>query len=312
MPPAGADELLGSLIGQQAELASLRELLIKRTGGNPFFIEEIVRSLAETGALVGSPGAYTLGTAIDAVRVPSTVRTVLAERVDRLPMAEKQLLQTAAVIGVVVPLRLLQAVTGLPDEEIQHYLFDLQASEFLFESNLFPDLEYSFKHALTGEVVYGALLHDRRTTLHASIVRTLEKLAGDNPSDHVEALAHHAFQAELWDVAVRYLRQAGAKAMSRSAFLESVANYRNAFTALTHIPIRRTNLPKKSIFISTRATCFSCLATRKPSPSTYKRLSRWRRGWAMNSAWRACLIFSIAITVWQATRSAPSRSASGR
>ena len=149
MPPAGADELLGSLIGQQAELASLRELLIKRTGGNPFFIEEIVRSLAETGALVGSRGAYTLGTAIDAVRVPSTVRTVLAERVDRLPMAEKQLLQTAAVIGVVVPLRLLQAVTGLPYEEIQRYLFDLQAAEFLFEINLFPDLEYSFKHALT-------------------------------------------------------------------------------------------------------------------------------------------------------------------
>ena len=149
LPPAGADELLGSLIGQQAELASLRELLIKRTGGNPFFIEEIVRSLAETGALVGSRGAYTLGTAIDAVRVPSTVRTVLAERVDRLPMAEKQLLQTAAVIGVVVPLRLLQAVTGLPYEEIQRYLFDLQAAEFLFESNLFPDLEYSFKHALT-------------------------------------------------------------------------------------------------------------------------------------------------------------------
>ena len=232
LPPAGADELLGSLIGQQAELASLRELLIKRTGGNPFFIEEIVRSLAETGALVGSRGAYTLGTAIDAVRVPSTVRTVLAERVDRLPMAEKQLLQTAAVIGVVVPLRLLQAVTGLPDEEIQHYLFDLQAAEFLFESNLFPDLEYSFKHALTGEVVYGALLHDRRTTLHASIVRTLEKIAGDNPSDHIEALAHHAFQAELWDVAVRYLRQAGAKAMSRSAFLEAVANYRNALVGV--------------------------------------------------------------------------------
>ena len=149
LPPAGADELLGSLIGQQAELASLRELLIKRTGGNPFFIEEIVRSLAETGTLVGSRGAYTLGTAIDAVRVPSTVRTVLAERVDRLPMAEKQLLQTAAVIGVVVPLRLLQAVTGLPYEEIQRYLFDLQAAEFLFEINLFPDLEYSFKHALT-------------------------------------------------------------------------------------------------------------------------------------------------------------------
>ena len=311
MPPAGADELLGSLIGQQAELASLRELLIKRTGGNPFFIEEIVRSLAETGTLVGSRGAYTLGTAIDAVRVPSTVRTVLAERVDRLPMAEKQLLQTAAVIGVVVPLRLLQAVTGLPYEEIQRYLFDLQAAEFLFEINLFPDLEYSFKHALTREVVYGALLHDRRTALHATILRTLEKLAGDN--DHIEALAYHAAQAELWEEAVRYSRQAGAKAMSRSAFPGIRGELSERVDGVdAHAQIRQTNLPRKSIFISTRATCFSCLATRKPSQSTYKRLSRWRRGWAMSSAWRACLIFLIAITVWQATRSAPSRSASGR
>jgi len=236
LPPSGADALLASLVGEGAELASLRDLLIKRTGGNPFFIEEIVRSLTETGALVGERGAYKLGAPIDSLRVPSTVRTVLAERVDRLPAAEKQLLQTASVIGVVVLVRLLRAVTGLPQEELQRYLFNLQAAEFIFESNLFPELEYSFKHALVDEVVYGALLHERRITLHASIVRALEEIAGDDPVLHIEALAYHAAQGELWEPALRYYRQAATKAMSRSAFLEAVGNYRKALAALSHLP----------------------------------------------------------------------------
>ncbi len=236
LPPSGADALLSSLVGDGAELASLRELLIKRTRGNPFFIEEIVRSLVETGALVGARGAYTLGTPIDSLRVPSTVRTVLAERVDRLPAAEKQLLQTASVIGVVVMVRLLRAVTGLAEEELSHYLFNLQAAEFIYESNLFPELEYSFKHALVDEVVYGALLHERRIALHASIVRALEQIAGDDPSNYIEAMAYHAVQAELWEPAARYCRQAAAKAMSRSAFLEAAANYRKALGALRHLP----------------------------------------------------------------------------
>jgi predicted ATPase/class 3 adenylate cyclase len=235
LPPAGAEELLDSLIGTAPELSSLRELLLKRTEGNPFFIEEIVRSLAETGALVGSQGAYSLGAAVDTIRIPGTVRTVLADRVDRLPAAEKQLLQTAAVIGVVVPLRLLQFVTELPEEDLQRYSSNLQAGEFLFESNLFPDLEYSFTHALTNEVVYGALLHERKSVLHRKIVEALEAIAGENLHDHLEALAHHAFQGELWGPAVRYLRQAGAKAMSRSAFLEAVADYQHALVALTHL-----------------------------------------------------------------------------
>jgi len=245
LPPSGAEELLGSLVGDGADLASLRELLIKRTGGNPFFIEEIVRSLAETGALVGSRGAYKLGTPIDAVRVPSTVRTVLAERVDRLPAAEKQLLQTAAVIGVVVLARLLRAVTDLPENDLQRYLFNLQAAEFIFESNLFPELEYSFKHALVDEVVYSALLHERRIALHASIVRALEGIAGDDPMPHIEALAYHAAQAELWEPAVRYYRQAAAKAMSRSAFLEAVGNYRKALAALSHLPVTPERLAEE-------------------------------------------------------------------
>jgi predicted ATPase/class 3 adenylate cyclase len=233
---AGANELVESLLGNHEDLTSLKELLIKRTEGNPFFVEEIVRSLAETGVLIGTRGAYRAGATVESIRIPSTVRTVLADRVDRLPSVEKQLLQTAAVIGVIVPFNLLRTVTGLPETQLSEYIADLQASEFLYESNLFPELEYTFKHALTNEVVYNALLHERRTALHANIVDALEEMARDNPAEHYEALAHHAFQSELWEKAVRYLQRAGAKAMSRSAFLEAAADCERALAALTHLP----------------------------------------------------------------------------
>ena len=232
----GANELIESLSGNCEDLAPLKELLLKRTEGNPFFIEEIVRSLTESGVLVGSKGAYRPGIAIDNIRIPATVRTVLADRVDRLPAAQKQLLQTAAVIGVVVPLGLLKAVSELPESELSEYLSDLQASEFLYESNLFPELEYTFAHALTNEVVYNALLHERRTAIHTSVVDALEGISAQHVADHCEALAHHAFQAELWEKAARYSHHAGAKSMSRSAFLEAVSDYERGLTASTHLP----------------------------------------------------------------------------
>lgn len=231
-----AQELIESLSGKCADLAPLKDLLLKRTEGNPFFIEEIVRSLTESGVLVGSKGAYRPGIAIDNIRIPGTVRTVLADRIDRLPPAQKQLLQTAAVIGVVVPLGLLRVVGELPESQLSEYLSDLQASGFLFESNLFPELEYTFAHALTNEVVYNALLHERRTAIHASIVDALEKMSANPASEYSEALAHHAFQGELWEKAVRYSQDAGAKSMSRSAFLEAVSDYERGLTASTHLP----------------------------------------------------------------------------
>ena len=231
----GANELIESLLGDCEDLAPLRELLKKRTDGNPFFIEEIVRSLTETGILVGSKGAYRPGIAIDSIRIPGTVRTVLADRVDRLPASQKQLLQSAAVIGIVVPLGLLRAVSEFPESQLSECLSALQASEFLYESNLFPELEYTFTHALTHEVVYNALLHERRTAMHSNVVHALEEAAVNNLSEHCEALAHHAFQGELWEKAVQYSRQAAAKSMSRSAFLEAVSHYERGLAASTHL-----------------------------------------------------------------------------
>ncbi|HYA30851.1 MAG TPA: adenylate/guanylate cyclase domain-containing protein, partial [Acidobacteriota bacterium] len=236
LPSASADELLDSLLGNDSELTSLKELLIKRTTGNPFFVEESVRSLAEAGVLVGSRGRYRATVRVESVRIPNKVQTVLAERIDRLPRREKQLLQTAAVIGITVPVRLLRAVAGLPEEELHRILENLQAAEFLHESNLFPELEYRFTHALSSEVAYGALLNERRSELHAQIFHALESGTDEKAHEDVETLARHAFRGELWEKAAVYLRQAGGKAMTHSAFAEALSSYERAFEALAHLP----------------------------------------------------------------------------
>src|SRR4029453_10454197 len=118
-------------------------------------------------------------------------------------------------------------------------LTHLQAAEFLYEANLFPDLEYTFKHALTQEVAYGSLLQERRRTLHAQVVAALEQLYPDGLDEHVERLAHHALRGEVWDEALAYCRQAGEKAMARSAHREVVGSFEQALSALTHLPETR-------------------------------------------------------------------------
>src|SRR5207249_2474892 len=191
--------LLHALLGDDRSLEPLTQLLITRTEGNPFFLEESVRTLVETGILVGTPGAYRLAQAVPSIQVPATVQAVLAARIDRLPPDEKRLLQTAAVMGMEVPLPLLQAIAELPEEALQRGLTHLQAAEFLYETRLFPEHAYTFKHALTHEVAYRSLLQERRRALHTQIVEVLETLAGDRLADQVERLADHAVRGAVWD-----------------------------------------------------------------------------------------------------------------
>jgi tetratricopeptide (TPR) repeat protein len=235
-PPASADEFLHALLGDDPSLAPLKQLLIARTEGNPFFLEESVRTLVETGVLVGEPGAYRLVQAVPTMQVPATVQAVLAARIDRLPPEEKRLLQTAAVIGNEVPLPLLQAIADVPEDALHRNLAHLQAAEFLYEIPLFPEPEYTFTHALTHEVAYGSLLQARRRGLHARIVEALEVLAPDRGAEPVERLAHHALRGEVWDKAITYCQQAGARAYDRAAFREAVAAFEQALQALEHLP----------------------------------------------------------------------------
>jgi tetratricopeptide (TPR) repeat protein len=239
LPPASAEELLQTLLGDGASLRPLKQLFIARTEGNPFFLEESVRTLVETQVLVGERGHYRLAQALPSLQVPATVQIVLAARIDRLAAEEKRLLQTAAVIGTEVPFPLLQAIAEAPEEALRVDLARLQAAEFLYETSLFPELEYTFKHALTHEVAYGSLLKERRLALHARIVEASEGLYADHLAEQVERLAHHAFLGEVWDKALLYCRQAGAKAFARSANREAVACFERALGALQHLPESR-------------------------------------------------------------------------
>jgi DNA-binding NtrC family response regulator/tetratricopeptide (TPR) repeat protein len=242
LPPERAGALLDALLGADASLQPLKALLIERTGGNPFFLEEIVQILVETEVLVGKRGAYRVHRRLPTIRVPTTVEAVLAARIDRLPPVAKQLLQTAAVIGTEVPFALLQAIATLPEAELHRGLEHLQVAEFLYETRLFPERVFTFKHALTHEVAYNSLLQERRRVLHGRILETLETLYAERLAEQVDRLAHHAVHGAVWDKALTYSRQAGARAASRSAYREAVGYFEQALAAPTQLPENRDRL----------------------------------------------------------------------
>ena len=201
-----------------------------------------MRALIETNVLAGDPGAYRLTRAPDSLQIPTTAQAILAARIDRLEPDDKRLLQAASVIGKDVPFALLAAVADTPDDALRKSLAHLQAAEFLYETKLFPDSEYTFKHALTHEVAYGGLLHERRRKLHAGIVTAIEALHHDRPGEQIERLAHHAVRGELWEQAVALLPQAAARAAGKGANREAAAYFEQALTALRELPEGRATV----------------------------------------------------------------------
>jgi len=236
LPTESAEELLRGLLGDDPGLEPLKKLLIERTEGNPLFLEESIRTLVETKVLTGERGIRRLAKPLSSIQVPATVQAILAARIDRLSAEDKRLLQSAAVIGKDISFSLLQAIAGLSEAELSGGVAHLQTAEFLYETSLFPELEYTFKHALTQEVAYGSLLHEKRRALHARIVEAIETLHADRLANEVERLAHHAFRGELWEKAVVYFRQAGSKAAMHSAYREAVGCFEQALEALKRLP----------------------------------------------------------------------------
>jgi tetratricopeptide (TPR) repeat protein len=172
----------------------------------------------------------------DAWQIPPTAQAILAARIDRLAPEDKRLLQAAAVIGKDVPFALLEAIADVPEDTLRRGLHRLLAAEFLYETSLFPDLEYTFKHALTHEVAYGSMLQDRRHALHAKIVDAIEVLYPERLTEHVERLAHHAVRGGLREKAVDYLRRAGLKAAARSALPDARLWFEQALGILEALP----------------------------------------------------------------------------
>ena len=155
--------------------------------------------------LAGVRGAYRLTRALTTIRIPATVRAVLAARIDRLPPSQKRLLETAAVIGRDLDLPVLRAISEDPDEIFRSSLTSLQSAELLYETHAFPEPAYTFKHALTHEVAYQSLVHERRRALHARIVEAIERLDADRLAEQIERLARHAFLGESWAKALGYI-----------------------------------------------------------------------------------------------------------
>jgi transcriptional regulator with AAA-type ATPase domain/tetratricopeptide (TPR) repeat protein len=242
LPPPDAQDLLDYLLGDDTGLDHLKQQLIARTEGNPFFLEETTRELIETGTLVGERGAYRLAKGVDRIETPPTVQAVLSARIDRLEPADRLILHLAAVIGKDVPLALLRATAHLPEASLRQALARLQRSEFLYEAPSVPDLEYTFKHVLTHDVAYRSLLQERRQLLHARIVDAIESLYAGRLGEQLERMAHHALRGELWEKALTYFRRAGAKALTRAAPGEARACLEQAAAALGHLPERGESL----------------------------------------------------------------------
>jgi class 3 adenylate cyclase/tetratricopeptide (TPR) repeat protein len=212
--PLGAEatrELVEDLIGRHPSVASLPDLIYQRTGGIPFFTEEVARSLVERGVLAGGRGDYRLLRPIAELKIPSTVQAVLAARIDRLAERERGLLQTAALIGKEFPRSILERVADLAPGDLSGALAGLECAEFIFERALYPEAEYAFRHPLTQEVALQSQLSDRRTRLHAAIARAIEALRPGRLDEEAGVLAHHWEEAGDRLQAARWHRRAALR-----------------------------------------------------------------------------------------------------
>jgi predicted ATPase len=231
-----AEEMLSALLGDGKDLIPLKRLVIERTEGTPFFMEEMVQALFEDGVLQRN-GVVKLVKSMSAVKVPATVQVILASRIDRLPADEKALLQTLAVIGREFALSLVRRVVdGGTDDDLERMLAALQRAEFIYEQPATGDIEYIFKHALTQEVAYNSLLIERRKLLHERAGLALESMFAGQLDDHLGELAHHYSHSDNVAKAVEYLERAGQQAAQRSAYADAISSLSATIDLLQKLP----------------------------------------------------------------------------
>jgi len=227
-------EMLTMLLGEGVELNPLKRLIVERTEGNPFFIEEMVHALFDQGVIVRN-GTVRVARSLTQVRLPPTVQGLLGSRIDRLPPAHKELVQTLAVMGRESPLGLIRQVASLGDEELESRLSALQAGEFIYEVPA-AGIEYTFKHALTQEVAYNSLLSERRKLLHERAGAALESMYAAQLDDHLDELARHYSHSDNVTKAIEYLGRAGQHALQRSGYAEGINSLRAAIDLLAKLP----------------------------------------------------------------------------
>jgi class 3 adenylate cyclase/tetratricopeptide (TPR) repeat protein len=233
--PEAIRELLGDLLGGDPSITGLSHKIHERTRGNPLFTEEVVQSLIEAGSLEGTPGTYRLVTPVDELAIPASVQSVLAARIDRLAEREKQVLQTAAVIGKEFPEPVLADVAELPDADLTAALAVLERAEFIYEEALYPVAEYAFKHPLTQEVAYESQLQSRRRLIHAAVARTLEGNHPQQLEEQAAVIAHHLEQAGEELEAARWHRRA-AEWIGSSDVAQAIRHWQHVLALTSELP----------------------------------------------------------------------------
>jgi class 3 adenylate cyclase/predicted ATPase len=228
-------ELVQAILEGAEVVPELRELILNRAAGNPLFMEEFTYTLLENGSIQKKDNQYVLSRKPSTIQVPDTIQGIIAARIDRLEDNLKRTMQVASVIGRDFAFRILQTITGLR-EELKAHLLSLQGLEFIYEKSLFPELEYIFKHALTQEVAYNSLLLKRRKEIHGKIGQAIEQIYAERLEEFLDMLAYHFDQGEVWDKAVSYLRQAGGRAMKKSAYVEATAHLRKGLELMQKLP----------------------------------------------------------------------------
>jgi predicted ATPase len=244
LSPESTAELLGELLGNDPSFQALRALIQKRTSGNPFFIEEIVQSLVETGIIVGTKGAYRLLMPAEEVGLPATVQSVLAARIDRLPEREKRVLQTASVIGKKFAEPILRRVADLGDGDLPAALHTLTSAELIYAEALYPEAEYAFKHPLTQEVTYRSQLGERRAGVHAAVARTIEEVEAAKLGERAALLAYHWEQAGKAREAAKWHRRA-AEWVGANNPVEVLRHWGSVRRLVDTLPETSENLPRE-------------------------------------------------------------------
>jgi len=229
-------EMVNHILGTGEIEKGLEELVLEKTEGVPFFIEEFIKSLKDLKIIERKDNAYRLAKDIQHLAIPSTIQDVIMARVDSLPERAKEVLQTGSAIEREFSYPLINRVAGLPENELLSHLSALKDSELLYERGIYPQSTYIFKHALTREVVYDSILAKRKKKLHEEIGNTIEELYRDNLSGHYEVLAEHFIKSENYEKGAEYLRLAARRAQKAASFKDAIIHGEKRTSCLEKLP----------------------------------------------------------------------------
>lgn len=232
--------LLDQLLGMEEGVSRLKTQLLERTGGIPLFIEEVVRRLVDTGAIIESNGSFRVGLSAEELGMPRTVQASISARVDSLPATMKRMLQSAAVLDQPITVRLLEEMSEDSSNELREAVRDLEVGGFLVSVRTIPEVEFRFVHELAREVIYSTLTRDHRRSLHGKALQACIRVLSDRVDEFAGRLAHHAYESQNWPLLLRFGRLSAVRSIERSAFREASLQFQRAIEAATKLPANPT------------------------------------------------------------------------